>query len=101
MPFKWLDKHEGLFVILSFFAGVLLMFQGLLVSSLHLDNNGIKVTKNHGRPGFICEWRAWPVVEGMIEFFLMPTSSSFSNIGSYFIGLLYWIGIFDESLLHL
>ena len=43
--FKWLDKHEGVISgFLSFFAGLLLMFQAFFVSSLHLDNNGIKVT---------------------------------------------------------
>ena len=61
--FKWLDKHEGVISgFLSFFAGVLLMFQAFFVSSLHLDiwDQG-HLFKNHGRldssaGGEFCWW---------------------------------------------
>ncbi len=42
--FKWRTTRRVISGFLSFFAGVLLMFQAFFVSSLHLDNNEVKVT---------------------------------------------------------
>ena len=89
--FKWLDKHEGVISgFLSFFAGVLLMFQAFFVSSLHLDNNGIKVTFSRIMADLIHLRVESFAGGGMIGALLYaPISFLFSNIGSYFIGLLF------------
>ena len=79
------------------------MFQAFFVSSLHLDNNGIKVTFSRIMADLIHLRVESFAGGGMIGALLYaPISFLFSNIGSYFIGLLYWIGdSLDESLLHL
>ena len=89
--FKWLDKHEGVISgFLSFFVGVLLMFQAFFVSSLHLDNNGIKVTFSRIMADLIHLRVESFAGGGMIGALLYaPISFLFSNIGSYFIGLLF------------
>jgi len=89
--FKWLDKHEGVISgFLSFFAGLLLMFQAFFVSSLHLDNNGIKVTFSRIMADLIHLRVESFAGGGMIGALLYaPISFLFSNIGSYFIGLLF------------
>ena len=89
--FKWLDKHEGVISgFLSFFAGVLLIFQAFFVSSLHLDNNGIKVTFSRIMADLIHLRVESFAGGGMIGALLYaPISFLFSNIGSYFIGLLF------------
>ena len=85
--FKWLDKHEGVISgFLSFFVGVLLMFQAFFVSSLHLDNNGIKVTFSRIMADLIHLRVESFAGGGMIGALLYaPISFLFSNIGSYFI----------------
>ena len=88
--FKWLDKHEGVISgFLSFFAGLLLMFQAFFVSSLHLDNNGIKVTFSRIMADLIHLRVESFAGGGMIGALLYaPISFLFSNIGSFMIGVL-------------
>ena len=89
--FKWLDKHEGIISgFLSFFVGLLLMFQAFFVSSLQLDNNGVKVTFSRIMADLLHLRVESFAGGGMIGALLYaPISFLFSNIGSYFIGLLF------------
>ena len=103
--FKWLDKHEGVISgFLSFFAGVLLMFQAFFVSSLHLDNNGIKVTFSRIMADLIHLRVESFAGGGMIGALLY--APDFLPLFKYWLLFywpsLYWIGdSLDESLLHL
>ena len=88
--FKWLHKHEGkISGFISFFLGLSLIFQAYFVHVLHLKGQVLSTTLTR----VLTDLLAFKVTsfagEGLIGAALYaPISFLFSNIGSYFIGLL-------------
>ena len=88
--FKWLHKHEGkISGFISFFLGVSLIFQAYFVHVLHLKGQVLSTTLTR----VLTDLMAFKVTSfaggGLIGAALYaPISFLFSNIGSYFIGLL-------------
>ena len=88
--FKWLHKHEGkISGFISFFLGLSLIFQAYFVHVLHLKGQVLSTTLTR----VLTDLMAFKVTSfaggGLIGAALYaPISFLFSNIGSYFIGLL-------------
>lgn len=88
--FKWLHKHEGkISGFISFFLGLSLIFQAYFVHVLHLKGQVLSTTLTR----VLTDLMAFKVSSfaggGLIGAALYaPISFLFSNIGSYFIGLL-------------
>lgn len=88
--FKWLHKHEGIISgFISFFLGLSLIFQAYFVHVLHLKGQVLSTTLTR----VLTDLMAFKVTSfaggGLIGAALYaPISFLFSNIGSYFIGLL-------------
>lgn len=88
--FKWLHKHEGkISGFISFFLGLSLIFQAYFVHVLHLKGQVLSTTLTR----VLTDLMAFKVASfaggGLIGAALYaPISFLFSNIGSYFIGLL-------------
>lgn len=88
--FKWLHKHEGIISgFISFFLGLSLIFQAYFVHILHLKGQVLSTTLTR----VLTDLMAFKVTSfaggGLIGAALYaPISFLFSNIGSYFIGLL-------------
>lgn len=88
--FKWLHKHEGIISgFISFFLGLSLIFQAYFVHVLHLKGQVLSTTLTR----VLTDLMAFKVISfaggGLIGAALYaPISFLFSNIGSYFIGLL-------------
>ena len=88
--FKWLHKHEGkISGFISFFLGLSLIFQAYFVHVLHLKGQVLSTTLTR----VLTDLMAFKVTSfaggGLIGSALYaPISFLFSNIGSYFIGLL-------------
>ena len=88
--FKWLHKHEGIISgFISFFLGFSLIFQAYFVHVLHLKGQVLSTTLTR----VLTDLMAFKVTSfaggGLIGAALYaPISFLFSNIGSYFIGLL-------------
>ena len=88
--FKWLHKHEGkISGFISFFLGLSLIFQAYFVHVLHLKGQVLSTTLTR----VLTDLLAFKVTSfaggGLIGSALYaPISFLFSNIGSYFIGLL-------------
>ena len=88
--FKWLHKHEGkISGFISFFLGLSLIFQAYFVHVLHLKGQVLSTTLTR----VLTDLLAFKVTSfaggGLIGAALYaPISFLFSNIGSYFIGLL-------------
>ena len=88
--FKWLHKHEGkISGFISFFLGLSLIFQAYFVHVLHLKGQILSTTLTR----VLTDLMAFKVSSfaggGLIGAALYaPISFLFSNIGSYFIGLL-------------
>lgn len=88
--FKWLHKHEGkISGFISFFLGFSLIFQAYFVHVLHLKGQVLSTTLTR----VLTDLMAFKVSSfaggGLIGAALYaPISFLFSNIGSYFIGLL-------------
>ncbi|MCY7217653.1 DNA translocase FtsK [Streptococcus cristatus] len=88
--FKWLHKHEGIISgFISFFLGLSLIFQAYFVHVLHLKGQVLSTTFTR----VLTDLMAFKVTSfaggGLIGAALYaPISFLFSNIGSYFIGLL-------------
>ncbi|MFS9042411.1 DNA translocase FtsK [Streptococcus cristatus] len=88
--FKWLHKHEGkISGFISFFLGLSLIFQAYFVHVLHLKGQVLSTTLTR----VLTDLTAFKVTSfaggGLIGAALYaPISFLFSNIGSYFIGLL-------------
>ena len=88
--FKWLHKHEGIISgFISFFLGLSLIFQAYFVHVLHLKGQVLSTTLTR----VLTDLMAFKVSSfaggGLLGAALYaPISFLFSNIGSYFIGLL-------------
>ncbi|WP_148880658.1 DNA translocase FtsK [Streptococcus sp. Marseille-P7376] len=88
--FKWLHKHEGIISgFISFFLGLSLIFQAYFVHVLHLKGQILSTTFTR----VLTDLLAFKVTSfaggGLLGAALYaPISFLFSNIGSYFIGLL-------------
>lgn len=88
--FKWLHKHEGIISgFISFFLGLSLIFQAYFVHVLHLKGQVLSTTLTR----VLTDLMAFKVTSfaggGLLGAALYaPISFLFSNIGSYFIGLL-------------
>ena len=88
--FKWLHKYEGkISGFISFFLGLSLIFQAYFVHVLHLKGQVLSTTLTR----VLTDLMAFKVTSfaggGLIGAALYaPISFLFSNIGSYFIGLL-------------
>ena len=88
--FKWLHKHEGkISGFISFFLGLSLIFQAYFVHVLHLKGQVLSTTLTR----VLTDLMAFKVTSfaggGLLGAALYaPISFLFSNIGSYFIGLL-------------
>lgn len=88
--FKWLHKHEGVISgFISFFMGLSLIFQAYFVHVLHLKGQILSTTFTR----VVTDLLAFKVSSfaggGLLGATLYaPISFLFSNIGSYFIGLL-------------
>ncbi|MCD1276289.1 cell division protein FtsK [Streptococcus sinensis] len=88
--FKWLHKHEGIISgFISFFLGLSLIFQAYFVHVLHLKGQVLSTTLTR----VLTDLMAFKVTSfaggGLLGAVLYaPISFLFSNIGSYFIGLL-------------
>ena len=88
--FKWLHKHEGkISGFISFFLGLSLIFQAYFVHVLHLKGQVLSTTLTRVLTDLIAFKVTSFAGGGLIGAALYaPISFLFSNIGSYFIGLL-------------
>ena len=88
--FKWLHKHEGkISGFISFFLGLSLIFQAYFVHVLHLKGQVLSTTLTRVLTDLLAFKVSSFAGGGLIGAALYaPISFLFSNIGSYFIGLL-------------
>ena len=88
--FKWLHKHEGkISGFISFFLGLSLIFQAYFVHVLHLKGQILSTTLTRVLTDLLAFKVSSFAGGGLIGAALYaPISFLFSNIGSYFIGLL-------------
>ena len=88
--FKWLHKHEGkISGFTSFFLGLSLIFQAYFVHVLHLKGQVLSTTLTRVLTDLLAFKVSSFAGGGLIGAALYaPISFLFSNIGSYFIGLL-------------
>ena len=88
--FKWLHKHEGkVSGFISFFLGLSLIFQAYFVHVLHLKGQVLSTTLTRVLTDLLAFKVSSFAGGGLIGAALYaPISFLFSNIGSYFIGLL-------------
>ena len=88
--FKWLHKHEGkISGFISFFLGLSLIFQAYFVHVLHLKGQVLSTTLMRVLTDLLAFKVSSFAGGGLIGAALYaPISFLFSNIGSYFIGLL-------------
>ena len=88
--FKWLHKHEGkISGFISFFLGLSLIFQAYFVHVLHLKGQVLSTTLTRVLTDLLAFKVSSFAGGGRIGAALYaPISFLFSNIGSYFIGLL-------------
>lgn len=88
--FKWLHKHEGkISGFISFFLGLSLIFQAYFVHILHLKGQVLSTTLTRVLTDLLAFKVSSFAGGGLIGAALYaPISFLFSNIGSYFIGLL-------------
>ena len=88
--FKWLHKHEGkISGFISFFLGLSLIFQAYFVHVLHLKGQVLSTTLTRVLTDLLAFKVSSFAGGGLIGAALYaPISFLFSNIGSYFIGLI-------------
>ncbi|RSJ94472.1 DNA translocase FtsK [Streptococcus cristatus] len=88
--FKWLHKHEGkISGFINFFLGLSLIFQAYFVHVLHLKGQVLSTTLTRVLTDLLAFKVSSFAGGGLIGAALYaPISFLFSNIGSYFIGLL-------------